>query len=267
MKPIALICCVILIAGCSVNKARIDDSLKTYFDHQDVVGCFTFLNNKTGKVTVYNLQLDTSRNLPAQTFDVVSSLIGLETGRIADEKMMIETDSVNASSPSAKINMSLEQAFRSGHGPYFREVVRRIGKDTLQQWLDSLHYGNKAAGIRPDSFWLDNTLKVSPDEQLGMMKRLYFDQLPFQKRSQQIVRDLMVREGDTRYTLAFKTGQGTISPGKRAGWTIGWIEENKHPYFFALYIESDNPQKDLDAAGMRILRDILSQYGFFKGNM
>src|SRR5437764_12575177 len=85
---------VILINGCSVNRAKIDNSLKKYFDSANVDGCFSMVNNATGKVTVYNMTLDTQRFLPASTFKIVNSLIGLETGRITDSNMVIKWDGV-----------------------------------------------------------------------------------------------------------------------------------------------------------------------------
>ena len=265
MKHITLFFAGLLfLYGCSVNKARIDDSLKTYFEQAQVEGCFTLMNNKTGKVTVYNLELDTLRSLPAETFDVASSLIGLETGRITDEKMAIETDSLPS---DRKVSITLEEAFRSGWTPYFREVIRLTGRDTLQRWLDSLHYGNATIGKQPDSFWLNNALTISPDEQLGLMKRLYFDQLPFQKRTHQIVRDMMVREDNTQYTLAYKTGNGQDKQNRTVGWITGWIEENKHPYFFTLLTRSGARIGNPDATTLLLLKKILTQYGFFKGVM
>lgn len=97
-----------------------------------------------------------------------------------------------------------------------------------------------------------------------MVKKLYFDQLPFQKRSQRIVRSMMLWEDNTQYKLSYKTGWGYNGPYSE-GWIIGWIEENNHPYFFVLQIET--PDKNLDIAPIRIqmLKDILKQYGFFQG--
>ncbi len=63
--------------------------------------------------------------------------------------------------------------------PYYQEVARRIGKDTMQFWLDSLSYGTKKITTAIDTFWLDNSLKITPDEELGLVKRLYFNQLAF----------------------------------------------------------------------------------------
>ena len=224
--------------SCSVNKANVDDSLKKYFDENKVDGCFTLMNNADGKVTVYNIRLDTMRFLPASTFKIVNSLIGIEIGKITDEKMVIKWDGQSRLLPSGDTasawnkDLSFTEAFQASAVPYFQEVARRIGKDTMQRWIDSLHYGNQKMGGQVDQFWLDNTLKISADEQLGLVKRLYFDQLPFQKRTQQIVRDVMTQEDNTLYKLSYKTGWGFDEQGGNVGWLTGWIEENKHPYFW-----------------------------------
>src|SRR6187401_2545741 len=99
IKPSASVTPVILllllmVSSCSVNRARIDNSLKKYFDEQKVEGCFSMFNNIDGKVTVYNMALDTSRFLPASTFKIVNSLIGLEIGKIIDEQMVIKWDGI-----------------------------------------------------------------------------------------------------------------------------------------------------------------------------
>jgi beta-lactamase class D len=254
-----------LISGCSVNKAEIDNSLKKYFDETKSDGCFTMFNNASGRVTVYNIALDTTRFTPASTFKIVNSLIGIETNRILDEKMVIKWDGIKRWNDEWNKDLSYEEAFKASAVPYFQEVARRIGKDTMQTWLDSLHYGTQKITSRIDSFWLDNTLKISPDEQLGLVKRLYFDQLPFQKRSQQIVRDVMVQENNTQYTLAYKTGWGFDEQGGNIGWVVGWVEENKHPYFFTLLVKSPDKNFDMKTARLNILKGILKQYGFFEG--
>lgn len=258
---------VILFSSCSVNRAKVDNSLKKYFDENKVEGCFTLFNNADGKVTVYNMNLDTTRFLPASTFKIVNSLIGLEIGKISDEKMVIKWDGVKRPIDDWNKDLSMEQAFKVSAVPYYQEVARRIGKDTLQIWLDSLHYGNMKIGSHIDSFWLDNSLKISPDEQLGLVKRLYFDQLPFQKRTQQIVRDVMVQENNTLYTLCYKTGWGYDENNIAIGWVLGWIEENRHPYFFVTLVKSPDRNLDMRSVRLKITKGILKQMGFFEGRM
>jgi beta-lactamase class D len=43
---------------------------------------------------------------------------------------------------------------------------------------------------------------------------------------------------------------------------VGWIEENKHPYFFVLNIESADKNIDMKTVRMKMLKDILAQLGF-----
>ncbi len=222
------------------------------------------LNNSDGKITVYNMALDTQRFLPASTFKIVNSLIGLQTGVIVNENMMIPWDGKMRPIQDWNKNLTMKEAFKVSSVPYYQEVARRIGYDTMKLWIDSIGYGNKKISGPIDSFWLNNRIKISPDEQLGLVNRLYFDKLPFQKRAQQIVRDVMLAEDNTQYKLSYKTGLGYDEKNNMIGWLAGWIEENRHVYFFVTLIKS--PDKNTDPAlRLSITKKILSKYGFFKG--
>jgi beta-lactamase class D len=264
---VAVVFLLVFFTSCSVNRAKVDNSLGKYFEENKVEGCFTILNNSDGKVTVYNMSLDTARFSPASTFKILNALIGLEIGKISDEKMVIKWDGVTREPASWNKDMTMEDAFKVSSEPYFKEVARRIGKTTMQQWIDSLHYGNMKIGEQVDSFWVDQSLQISPDEQLGLMKRLYFDQLPFQKRTQQIVRDVMKQEENTLYSLSYKTGWNSDQQGNHIAWVIGWIEENKHPYFFVTFVKTPDPTKDINKIRLQITKGILKKLGFFEGKM
>lgn len=254
-----------LLTSCSRNNAKIDNSLKKYFDENNVDGCFTLLNNASGEVTVYNMALDTLRFSPASTFKVVNSLVGLQTGRITDEKMVIKWDGNKRSRESWNKDMDMVEAFKVSSVPYYQEVARRIGRDTMKTWIDSIGYGNKNIDGPIDSFWLNNQLKISPDEQLGLMKKLYFDQLPFRKSAQQIVRDVMLQEDNSAYKLSYKTGWGMDEKNNDIGWVTGWIEENKHVYFFVTFVKATKPGTDINVVRMKITQAILKDMGFMQG--
>lgn len=264
-----LLVAVIGFAACSQNNVTIDNSLKKYFDDNHVEGTFGLFNNGNGQFTIYNLsRFKDSTYMPASTFKIVNSLIGLETGKIRDEKMVIKWDGV-VRRPEWDKDFTMSEAFKVSAVPYYQEVARRIGKDTMQFWLDSLGYGSRYQKPnigKIDTFWLDNTVKVTADEQLGLVKKLYFDQLPFQKRSMRVVKDVMVMEKNSNYTLAYKTGWGLKENGNALGWIIGWVEENRHPYFFSLNFDGP-PDTNIKEARMNILKGILNQLGFLKGKM
>ncbi|MGC4035091.1 MAG: class D beta-lactamase [Chitinophagaceae bacterium] len=267
MKWIAFVLVILIGTSCSQNNVKIDDSLKKYFDEYKADGCFALYDNGTGLFTVYNLaRYRDSSYLPASTFKIVNSLIGLQTGKIVDDSMIIKWDGVVRARPEWNQDLSMYRAFRFSAVPYYQEVARRIGKDTMQHWLDSLSYGTKKITSAIDTFWLDNSLKIKPDEELGLVKRLYFDQLPFFNRNQEIVKQAMLFEDNSNYKLSYKTGWGSYN-GKQLGWIVGWIEENKHPYFFVLNLESPDENFDMGTIRIKMLKEILAQYGFMQGKM
>jgi len=165
--------------------------------------------------------------------------------------------------------MTMWDAFRISCPPWYQELARRIGQPKMQHWLDTLGYARRYDTFKLknnlDTFWLDNSAKVTADEQLGLVKKLYFDQLPFQKRTQRIVRSMMLWENNTLYKLSYKTGWGYTEKDHSLGWVVGWIEENNHPYFFVLQLETPDKNADLGVIRMELLKDILKQYGFFQG--
>jgi beta-lactamase class D len=258
----------VLIVSCSPNNVKEDDSLRKYFTENEVDGCFALMDNGTGKFTIYNLtRYRDSSYLPASTFKIVNSLIGLQTGKISSDTMTIKWDGIKRRNPDWNKDLTMKEAFKVSAVNYYQEVARRIGRDTMQIWLDTLHYGTTTIRSDIDSFWLDNSLKIKPDEQLGLVKRLYFDQLPFFKSYQEVVKRVMLVDNNADYRLAYKTGLGYRENGNLLGWVVGWIEENNHPYFFVLNMESADRNAPFTTMRIKMLHDILGQLGFFHGKM
>jgi beta-lactamase class D len=259
---------VILLVSCSPKNFVEDDSLKKFFDENKTRGCFALYNNATNNFTIYNLKrYRDSSYLPASTFKIVNSLIGLQEGKIVNDSMVIKWDGVKRPVDSWNKDLTMYEAFRVSSVPYYQEVARRIGKERMQLWLDSIGYGSKKITSNIDSFWLDNSLKITPDEELGLVKKLYFNQLPFFASNQEIVKRAMLFENDANYRLAYKTGWGKTENGNHLAWIVGWVEENNHPYFFVLNFESAVPNADIPAIRMNILKGILKQLGFLQGKM
>ena len=258
---------ILLFNACSLNNVKQDPSLKKFFDDNHVHGTFALLNNGTAKFTIYNLKrYRDSSFLPASTFKILNSLIGLQEGAISGDSMIIKWDGIHRREAWDK-DLTMYEAFRVSAVPYYQEVARRIGKDRMQQWLDSISYGTKKITTRVDSFWLDNSLKITPDEELGLVKKLYFNQLPFFANYQETVKRAMLFEDNANYRLSYKTGWGRTEKGNQLGWIVGWIEENKHPYFFVLNFETADANADIAAMRMNILKGILKQLGFMEGRM
>lgn len=264
----------LLFTSCASNNVDVDNSLGRFFDSAGVKGCFALLDNGQGRFTIYNLpRYRDSLYAPGATFDIPQLLIGFQTGVVKDgNDVLISKDSAVVDTirhlPSTHvIKVTLTQAFKSMNlddNATFQDLAFNLGIDTLKKWVDSLHYGNNNVSGNPSDFWNDDTLKITPDEQLGLIKKLYFNQLPFFRRPQDLVKDMMVKETNSNFQLVYKTARIEY-PSRTMGWVMGWVEENKHPYFFVLHIEAPGSNADVTTIGLQLVKRILAGEGFFQG--
>lgn len=270
-----------LIIQSSCQNARIkerSDWAKIFSAAGALDGGIILRDQSHDAVTYYNLTRDTTHLSPASTFKIVLSLAGLELGVLRDDRFVIPWDGIPTGKPEWEKDLSLREAFRVSSEPYFRELARRIGKERLQHFLDTFNYGNKKIGDSVATCWVDGSLKISADEQLGLMKRLYFDDLPLSDRTQRIVRSIMLMEEENGRKLYYKTGWGN-NGDKNLLWCVGFAEYevkvkemkgsmNKagvrnYVYFFAENMDIDK-QAD-PAAGWRnknidVVKQVLNNY-------
>lgn len=239
---------------------------------------FILRNHNHETVHFVNQEECLRRTLPASTFKIFNSLIALETGIAPNDDLLIPWDGVNREVPGWNRDLTLRQAFQASAVWYFQELARRIGQPTLQRYLDTANYGNKTISV-VDSFWLDGSLQISPDEQVGLMRRLYFNDLPFAERSQRIVKSMMLQEDSGHYKLYYKTGWGREDDQTDALWVVGFVERiekvkemegsmnnsdiRAYPYFFAQRFGVARGDKSRDWAAVRIelLKKVLHEAG------
>lgn len=235
---LVLLFSVFLFNACTVNNVTVDEKIGDIFKSNGVTGTFGMFDNSRGEFTLYDLDRFKLAKSPGQTFHIFSSLVALHTGKLADDSLgLVVKDS----------------------------LASIIGREKLQYWIDSIKYGNKKIGTDLNSFWMNDSLKISPDEQLGLMKRLYFKQHPFRGSVQEAVKKMMIVENNAQHQLAYQLA--TIPRGqKKQAWVMGWIEENRHVYPFVISYDAD-AAVNTDVIGPKLAKDILNHIGFFKGIM
>ena len=245
--------------ACTVNNVREDDGIGDVFEANKVTGTFGMFDNSRGDFTIYDLDRFKKPVSPAQTFHIFSALVALHTGKLADDSSMV------VGLDSASTALSLSTAFKNNDDAHFKTIANLIGKDTLKFWMDTVKYGNKKIGNEVTQFWMNDSLTISPDEQLGLIKRLYFRQHPFRASVQEQVKKMMLVVNNAQYQMAYQLGV-VVRGDKKQAWVVGWIEENRHVYpFIVSYTASLDA--DTDAVGKKLSEDILAYLGFFKGIM
>jgi beta-lactamase class D len=203
-------------------------------------GAFVLFDSAGGRYIRYNPPRCADRFLPASTFKILNALIGLETGVIPDADYVIAWDGTRYPIASWNRDHTLGTAIRYSVVWYFQELARRVGRERMQSCVAAAEYGNADISGEIDSFWLEGGLRISADEQVEFLKRLYAGELPFSERSTDIVKEIIVLETSNAYTLSGKTGsvQRTVV---FTGWFVGYLETGNNVYFFAANMESDDP--------------------------
>jgi beta-lactamase class D len=280
MRNVLLASCalILFLGSCSQTRIHEHASWGQYFDAYGVKnGCFILRDNNHEAVHYYNLPGCTTRLLPASTFKIFNSLVALETDVAPDDQFIIPWDSVKRGHGWDR-DMNMRDAFRLSNVAYYQEIARRIGRQRMQHYLDTVKYGNMDMGGAIDTFWLNDSLQISADEQAGFIKKLYFNELPFSERTQRIVRSMMLHDEAPQYKLYYKTGWG-ILPNKQILWVVGFAEriedvnepkesmnksnERAYPYFFAENFEVPVGDTTKDWASIRIAiaHQILADFG------
>lgn len=257
---------LVLAILCSVVEAQqtsveLRDDFKKQFGQFHVQGSFTLYDLRNNKWVLCNQEQLKKPFIPASTFKICNSLIGLETGVIKDENFVIEWDGIVRSRPEWNKDQDLKTAFKNSTVWYYQELARRVGGQRMKRWLDTLGYGNADTSGGIDSFWLLGGLRITPEQQVLFLKRLFTGELPFSKRTMDIVRRVMIVKDTTAYTLRAKTGWSG-QDGLDIGWYVGYLQTKSNVYFFATCIqrqESENP--DFLSSRIEITLAILKDLG------
>ena len=228
-------------------------------DLQGFKGAFVLYDLNRNRYIRYNPERCAERFIPASTFKIMNSLIGLETGAIPDADYVIKWDGTKYDVPAWNQDHTLRTAIQNSAVWYYQELARRVGEKKMQEYVDAAHYGNQNISGKIDTFWLEGSLRISAEEQVEFLKRLYKGELPFSQRSMNIVKEILVLEKTETYQLSGKTGSGQrITPHE--SWFVGYLETQGNVYIFAANIESLGSDGNGDTA-KEIVRNILKDLG------
>lgn len=194
---------------------------------------FILIDGQTDEViTEMGRHLD-ERTTPCSTFKVVLSLIGFDTGVLQ-----------NANSPTWDYQEGFDdylECWKAPHTPalwlkqsclwYSKILTQHLGKDTIQTYLELLHYGNRDFSGGLTQAWLNSSLKISAREQTYFMKKLAYEELPLSIGAIRITKSLLLIEQlPNGYRLYGKTGMGSVvekdGTVKKVGWLVGWFEKD-----------------------------------------
>ncbi len=244
-------------------------SLSQFF--QGCSGSFALYDLTDQVYMQYNPDTCGTRFTPCSTFKIVNSLIALETGAASDTSFVIPYDSVqHPIDPSLLTlepfkhwphNQSMTTAFRYSVVWYYQEIAKKIGAARMQQYIDSLQYGNEDISSGIDHFWLGGSLQISGSEQVALMTELVENRLRgFSVSTQEKVKGIMLLESTPLYRLYGKTGGCDCAPGGTIGWFVGFVESGPKTYAFSLnvFVKSSG---ELKGKRIELTKQVLQSLG------
>jgi beta-lactamase class D len=209
------------------------------------------------------------RSTPASTFKIPHALIALETGVVGEEEKL--TMPPNRTFPRWGGEHTLRSATHDSVVTFFQAMARRIGPEREKEWLRKLEYGNEDASGPVDEFWLNGTLRISPDEQVSFLEKLAAGKLPVSRHAAKYVRSSVTHPEGTYFatgedhtidawppgaTLWAKSG---FSGGKeRVSWYVGGVERGGRQWVFASRIESARQAGDAAAEAIREIEAVFA---------
>ncbi len=241
--------------------------LKSIFDKYDLAGTIILFEPANDRYFGYNQALWDSGYLPASTFKIPNTLIGLETG-VIDTNHIFRWKGEKRRLPQWEQDLPLREAFRVSCVPCFQELARKTGPERMKSYLEKLGY--PGMDVRPgniDLFWLEGTSRITPRQQVEFIRRLFDEKLPLRKSVMQAMKAIMVNEITPGYTLSGKTGWA-IRNGNNFGWFVGYLETKGKVYFVAtLVVPKDQKQvEDFASARKLIAMEVFRQFGLIPGN-
>lgn len=256
----ALVACCLLLASATAARAGVDVDLSRWFAPFDA--CFVMTRLDGTPVLRYQPERCAVRRAPCSTFKIPNSLIGLETGVIADAGYVMKWDGTKRFIAEWNRDQTLASAFEVSAVWYYQELARRVGAVRMQELVDRLDYGNRDISTGIDTFWLDASLKISADEQVRFLARLMRSELPLSARSQKLVRDIMIFEktghgilrGKTGSAMDFATSKSTL------GWYVGAVTRADGTYVFACNMTGG--QEPTGRKARDIVRTMLRAFGY-----
>ena len=240
MKKVILLLCSIML---SANVAFADSC---------------FIAKENGKV----LQSDgdsEKRYAPMSTFKITLSLIGFDSGILADEMHPVW--------PFKEGYVDWRDAWKQDQTPkswmkescvwYSQVLTKQLGMEKFQEYVTKFDYGNKdLTGDKGQNngltnSWLSSSLQISSAEQVAFLQKMLTGKLPIKPHSIAMTKNILfVEELKNGWKFYGKTGMGSLlnadgtkNPDLYHGWFIGWIEKGDRRIIFSNHIEDDKKEE------------------------
>ncbi|HNY03374.1 MAG TPA: penicillin-binding transpeptidase domain-containing protein [Bacteroidales bacterium] len=233
--------------------------LEQIFSRHGLTGTIVFFDPSKERYFGYAPALWDSGYLPASTFKIPNSLIGLETG-VIDTNYVFRWNGEKQRLPQWEQDLRLKDAFQVSCVPCYQEVARKVGPERMKRYLEKIGY--PGMDVQPgniDLFWLEGDSRITPRQQVNFLRNLREERLALYPAVMKTVKSIMQQEDTRGYRLYGKTGWA-MRNGNNYGWFVGWAESGDHVIYLATQVQPKDGKlpDDFAMARKQIVEEALS---------
>lgn len=206
---------------------------------EDLTGSAVLYDTKMNQYTIYNEDESTTRFAPNSTYKIFSALFALENEIITEDNSEMAWDGTFYKYDKWNQNQDLFTAMENSTTWYFQHLDQQLGKKKLQTYFEQMNYGNENLSSNITDYWMDGSLKISPVEQIRMLKKFYDNDFSFDQSTIQTVKNSILLEETNEHRLSGKTGTADVNGEHVDGWFIGYVETADNTFFFAVHIQGE----------------------------
>jgi beta-lactamase class D len=209
---------------------------------QDKDGCFVLYDLKSDKVVCqYNESRCQREFAPCSTFKIAIALMAFDKGILKDENTTYKWDGVDRGNPYWNRDTSATDWLKYSVVWYSQRITPQLGAPTIEDYLAKFDYGNRDISGGLTNFWLGSTLKISANEEIEFLKKLWRDELPVSPRAMALTKKIMpVEISPSGARLAGKTGSHSTTTNS-LGWFVGHLDGKQGEYLVAVNYTEDKP--------------------------
>ena len=213
------------------------------------------------------------RVTPASTFKIALSLMGYDAGFLKDEHKPVlpyRQGYVDWGGAAWRQDTDPSRWMQYSVVWYSQQITQALGAERFQKYARALRYGNADVSGDPgkdnslERSWISSSLKISPLEQLGFLRKLVNDQLPVSKQAMEHTRRLTRLEDVGGWQVHGKTGaayprkaDGSVDEEHAYGWFVGWASKGERTIVFARLVQDE--KKGTQSAGLRTRETMLKE--------
>lgn len=221
-------------------------------------GSFVLYNSRENTWSVYDPDNARKRISPNSTYKIYDALLGLESGVISPESSVISWNGEACPFEAWEGDQDLNSAMKNSVNWYFQSIDSQLGSDSIKSFLHTVQYGNQQTGSDMDLYWTDSSLKISPLEQVELLKKFNENEFHFSPDNISAVKKALQLSSSDAGNFFGKTGTGRIDNRDVNGWFVGYVETSDNTYYFSVNIKADSNASGSAAAkiAMSVLSDL-----------